>query len=599
MQNRILESKSWLSDEFARESRDWQEGPRTPRSNRHDYVERRPLHYSQDNDLGHIPQAGYRGNEERKSINQHHESEYNDSIHKNDISEMYDGSYDRRGYTATSRSPRHYIASPRKKSDFSENYGFDRARTVGNFLDNKNTDVIPARSPINSRDERPSAGRGRSPAHIPIGGLKERDLRPRSPDDRYGRNSTRLPPRGRSKSRDKNMRGISPVESSHGRARARDSQFSEEYFSERSRETGDYIVESDRNSVGSSLSDFEPMPRREWRSKHDDDCSTDASSLQPQNRVHHHDETSYSEESESNYYSGRDLCGEKRSTSTAGSNRPRGKSATRKITTPTHFVIEVQEESKPEDRGVTFSPSTEIPVPSQSSSGFQDVMESSQYTEDRTYSKRLADAALMKEQSEARHQILREVRQAMEMRDISTEADDRSFWEKQIATLNNSLKRLCSLHASTPTEQSTSFVDKSSTSFTTGESADNTWSTPSPVQSNFTTVKVQAPENLPAGHFFTVRLSGRVLKATVPNGGVRRGDIFSIRIPLDPVEPVTPLQVPSPASVKVRAPASLPEGYRFTAKMGDRTIVATVPSGGVLKGQIFSVPIFQEHQLSV
>ena len=93
--------------------------------------------------------------------------------------------------------------------------------------------------------------------------------------------------------------------------------------------------------------------------------------------------------------------------------------------------------------------------------------------------------------------------------------------------------------------------------------------------------------------------SSDLLKATVPNGGVRRGDIFSIRIPLDPVEPVTPLQVPSPASVKVRAPASLPEGYRFTAKMGDRTIVATVPSGGVLKGQIFSVPIFQEHQLSV
>ena len=600
MQNRISESKSWLSDEFIRENHDRQEGPRTPRSSRHDCVERQPLHYCQEDDLGPTPQARYYGNEGRRAIDRPYEADINPGSHRNDFRVTHDDFNDRSGYLATPRSPRLPTASPRKRSDFLEKYDNDRARTFGKFWDEKNIDPVPVCSPIYARDERPSVGRGRSPDHIPIADYRERDLRPKSPDDRYGRGSTRLPPRGRSKSRDKNLRGTSPMESSYGRARARESQFSEEYFRERSRETGDFIVESDRNSVGSSLSDFEPMPRREWRNKHDDDYSTDASPLQPQHRVYHRDETSFSEESESNYNSGRDLCGDKRSTSIAGSRRERSRSAVCKTVTPTHFVIEVQEKSKPEDREVTFSPSTEIPVPAPISSGFHhDVKESCQLTEDRTYSKRLADAALMKEQSEARHQILREVRQAMEMRDISTEADDRSFWEKQIATLNNSLKRLCSQHDSTPPGRSTAFVDTSLGSFTTRGSEDFTWNNPAPVQSNFTTVKVQAPENLPAGHFFTVRLSGRVLRATVPKGGVRRGDIFSIRIPLDPVEPVTSLEMPSPASVKVRAPASLPEGYRFTAKMGDRTIVATVPSGGVQKGQIFSVPVFQDHQLSI
>jgi hypothetical protein len=90
-----------------------------------------------------------------------------------------------------------------------------------------------------------------------------------------------------------------------------------------------------------------------------------------------------------------------------------------------------------------------------------------------------------------------------------------------------------------------------------------------------------------------------VLKATVPIGGVRKGDIFSIRIPSDTTAPVTPMHSQSPASVKVRAPASLPEGYRFTAKMGDRTIVATVPVGGVQKGQIFAVPVVEEYQYSI
>merc|ERR1719401_2483890 len=43
--------------------------------------------------------------------------------------------------------------------------------------------------------------------------------------------------------------------------------------------------------------------------------------------------------------------------------------------------------------------------------------------------------------------------------------------------------------------------------------------------------------------------------------------------------------------VKVRAPATLPGGSRFHAKCGKRTILATVPSGGVKKNDIFKVCI--------
>jgi hypothetical protein len=46
------------------------------------------------------------------------------------------------------------------------------------------------------------------------------------------------------------------------------------------------------------------------------------------------------------------------------------------------------------------------------------------------------------------------------------------------------------------------------------------------------------------------------------------------------------------AMMQVTAPATLPEGYQFEARMGERTVVTvTVPQGGVEKGQSFSVPL--------
>jgi hypothetical protein len=240
---------------------------------------------------------------------------------------------------------------------------------------------------------------------------------------------------------------------------------------------------------------------------------------------------------------------------------------------PSEFVIDISQpifETEFDDRGVTFSPSTEIPRAT-SEAG------SSRMSED--HSQRIADANLMKEQSEARHQILKEVRQAMEMRDIATTIEDREFWSRQVNTLNTSLRKLWE-----------NYDPSSDTPIRPDTGRNHASHSPAASVNNYTTVKVQAPDNLPAGHQFTIRVNGKPLKAQVPGGGVRKGDVFTIRIPLN-APPTIPARVSTSSMVKIRAPAALPEGYRFTAKMGDRTIVATVPPGGVQKGEIFAVPV--------
>ena len=257
--------------------------------------------------------------------------------------------------------------------------------------------------------------------------------------------------------------------------------------------------------------------------------------------------------------------------------RQRSKSRDRKE--PTEFIIDIAQ-SFDDYREVTFSPSTEVPCRTSLTSV-------SHTSED--HSKRIADANLLKEQSEARHQILKEIRQAMEMRDLTRDSADRQFWDRQVNTLNASLKTLWDHHIAHNggvgggSEYGRNFNDVSSMPV-------NVLDTRAAVN-NYTTVKVQAPDNLPAGHQFTIRVNGKPMKAQVPAGGVRKGDVFTIRIPLN--APTTPTAGASSSlsTIKVRAPASLPAGYRFTAKMGDRTIIATVPPGGVQKGEIFAVPI--------
>ena len=57
-------------------------------------------------------------------------------------------------------------------------------------------------------------------------------------------------------------------------------------------------------------------------------------------------------------------------------------------------------------------------------------------------SPRVIVANEQRHQSEARHQILKEIRQATNMRNSALDDDDRGFWDRQIATLNESFKKL-------------------------------------------------------------------------------------------------------------------------------------------------------------
>ena len=43
--------------------------------------------------------------------------------------------------------------------------------------------------------------------------------------------------------------------------------------------------------------------------------------------------------------------------------------------------------------------------------------------------------------------------------------------------------------------------------------------------------------------------------------------------------------------MQVTAPATLPEGYVFETSLGDRLVRVTVPTGGVEQGQVFTVPL--------
>jgi hypothetical protein len=55
---------------------------------------------------------------------------------------------------------------------------------------------------------------------------------------------------------------------------------------------------------------------------------------------------------------------------------------------------------------------------------------------------RVAVAEREREKSEVRHQLLKEIHQATDMRNSALDDNDRRFWDRQIATLNKSFKHL-------------------------------------------------------------------------------------------------------------------------------------------------------------
>jgi len=203
---------------------------------------------------------------------------------------------------------------------------------------------------------------------------------------------------------------------------------------------------------------------------------------------------------------------------------------------------------------------------------------------------------ILRQESEARQQILREIRQAQDMRDNAGNDDDKAFWDRQIDTLNESLLKL---RAGVRGELGSTRTKATSTAENPIYEVDlprETTTLQEPKQRS-ETIKVRAPADLPEGKTFTARAGGRTVTATVPPGGVFKGDIFTVQLSSSERKTPSPISMEQShlkqqvKKIKVRAPSRLAEGHKFTVKMEQGTIVATVPKGGVKKGDIFTVPI--------
>lgn len=250
-------------------------------------------------------------------------------------------------------------------------------------------------------------------------------------------------------------------------------------------------------------------------------------------------------------------------------------------------------------RRVTFSPSTELPDEdshaSQRSIGSRSTASASiahgvitsPLPGSRTT---LMGTKRMQEESGARQQIVAEIRQAMEMRDSARDVNDLEFWERQIKTLNRALQRLGSKSGSftgSPGAYSGGRDLLTSSSWQSEETS----SRASAISGRSSSiVRVRAPTDLPGGHEFTAMVRGSEIRATVPRGGVRRGETFSVHPEeddFDLAEISSSLQTVK--NIKVRAPSNLNEGHQLTLRRGGETIVATVPRGGVRAGEVFTV----------
>jgi len=215
--------------------------------------------------------------------------------------------------------------------------------------------------------------------------------------------------------------------------------------------------------------------------------------------------------------------------------------------------------------------------------------------------------------SSAFREVITEMETLYHMRSAATFLEDIEFWDSQISSLKECALKLCN--------------DNSDTDYS---SNDEDYSKVDEIYpKKYTTVI--APTDLPPGHtFVTTNKHGDKILATVPNNlrkGIKKGEKFISRLTDEslPYSTALTVSVPPPFSssatatpqsstsyssasyssstyiaekaqehnkknyVKVRAPATLPGGSRFHAKCGKRTILATVPSGGVKKNDIFKV----------
>lgn len=221
-------------------------------------------------------------------------------------------------------------------------------------------------------------------------------------------------------------------------------------------------------------------------------------------------------------------------------------------------------------RRVTFSPSTELPDEdsyasqrsicsrSTASASVAHGVITSSMPGGRTSS---LETRRMQEESEARQQVVAEIRQAMEMRDSARDVRDVEFWERQIITLNRALRKL----GSSPR----TFTGSSSHAYSGGRDL----LTSSSLQNEETSSR-------------TSSISGR---SSGTARGIRRGEVFSVHPQEDEFHLAETSALIPTKNIKVRAPSNLNEGHQLTLRRGGETIVATVPRGGVRAGEVFTV----------
>jgi hypothetical protein len=212
-----------------------------------------------------------------------------------------------------------------------------------------------------------------------------------------------------------------------------------------------------------------------------------------------------------------------------------------------------------------------------------------------------------KNHSEARFQLLREIRMVMNMRKGADNDNDKKFWDLQLESLNRALMKLlpdgsedilleaelkeflsnarkkweptCDL-SSCQSTLSDSNRPNQTLNFVPGNVVVRTPLNKDTISTGprFRVVKVRAPMAMKEGYEFTANIDGEPVKASVPSGGVLEGEIFPITIPNK-----------SSKSVDIIAPYDLPEGFQFHATIGGKNLVAHIPKGGVLKDDLFTV----------
>jgi Cys-rich protein (TIGR01571 family) len=108
--------------------------------------------------------------------------------------------------------------------------------------------------------------------------------------------------------------------------------------------------------------------------------------------------------------------------------------------------------------------------------------------------------------------------------------------------------------------------------------------TATPVATPSETVGVVAPSTLPGGATFEAVVDGIQFTATVPMGGVVKGETFYVAFP----PPASNFNTSNNTDrIWVKAPATLNTGDQFEAQVDGIRFMATVPEGGVREGALF------------